>query len=168
MRVCCHSNETRASIANPPNSAQLEGTPTIPAGYIRVRAEYCGEWQTDRHTDGRGHYTFRLGYGSREIVCVLERTEMAVCYSWLISVYEASAPRGWMSSLGLRDELSSELKTEFQSPNSNVFLRSVRIKTGLHEIHEIQQIEGSVHKGSISRNPNFSGNEFLCFASFTS
>ena len=28
--------------------------------------------------------------------------------------------------------------------------------------------EGSVHKGSISRNPNFSGNEFLCFASFTS
>ena len=29
-------------------------------------------------------------------------------------------------------------------------------------------IEGSVHKGSISRNPNFSGNEFLCFASFTS
>ena len=29
------------------------------------------------------------------------------------------------------------------------------------------QFEGSVHKGSISRNPNFSGNEFLCFASFT-
>jgi len=28
--------------------------------------------------------------------------------------------------------------------------------------------EGSMHKGSISRNPNFSGNEFLCFASFTS
>jgi len=28
--------------------------------------------------------------------------------------------------------------------------------------------EGSVHKGSVSRNPNFSGNEFLCFASFTS
>jgi len=29
-------------------------------------------------------------------------------------------------------------------------------------------VEGSVHKGSISRNPNFSGNGFLCFASFTS
>jgi len=28
------------------------------------------------------------------------------------------------------------------------------------------EIEGSVHKGSISRNPNFSGNEFLCFAKF--
>jgi len=27
--LCCHSNETRAPIANPPNSAQLEETPTI-------------------------------------------------------------------------------------------------------------------------------------------
>jgi len=35
-----------------------------------------------------------------------------------------------------------------------------------HLIH--QQIEGSVHKGSISKNPNFSGNKFLCFASSTS
>jgi len=35
---CCHSNETRAPIANPPNSAQLEGTPTIPPSYIWVRA----------------------------------------------------------------------------------------------------------------------------------
>jgi len=25
--LCCHSNETRAPIANPPNSAQLDGTP---------------------------------------------------------------------------------------------------------------------------------------------
>jgi len=25
--LCCHSNETRAPNANPPNSAQLEGTP---------------------------------------------------------------------------------------------------------------------------------------------
>jgi len=25
--LCCHSNETRAPIVNPPNSAQLEGTP---------------------------------------------------------------------------------------------------------------------------------------------
>jgi len=24
---CCHSNETHALIANPPNSAQLQGTP---------------------------------------------------------------------------------------------------------------------------------------------
>jgi len=27
--LCCHSNETSAPIANPPNSAQLEGTPII-------------------------------------------------------------------------------------------------------------------------------------------
>jgi len=25
--ICCHSNETHAPIANPPNSAQLEGIP---------------------------------------------------------------------------------------------------------------------------------------------
>jgi len=34
--------------------------------------------------------------------------------------------------------------------------------------HQLDRIEGSVHKCSISRNPNFSGNEFLCFARFTS
>ena len=28
--LCCHSNEILAPIANPPISAQLEGTPTIP------------------------------------------------------------------------------------------------------------------------------------------
>ena len=33
----CHSNETRAPIANPPTSAQLEGTSTIPPSYNLVR-----------------------------------------------------------------------------------------------------------------------------------
>jgi len=49
--LCCHSNETRAPIANPPNNAQREGTPTIPPSYIRVRAVVweCGEGQTDTH-----------------------------------------------------------------------------------------------------------------------
>jgi len=28
--LCCHSNETYAPVANPPNSAQVGGTPTIP------------------------------------------------------------------------------------------------------------------------------------------
>jgi len=32
--LCSHSNETRALIANLPNSAQLEGIPTIPPTYI--------------------------------------------------------------------------------------------------------------------------------------
>jgi len=27
VALCCHSNETRALISNPPNSAQLRGTP---------------------------------------------------------------------------------------------------------------------------------------------
>jgi len=51
--LCCHSNETRAPIANPPNSAQLDGTPTIPASYIRIRAVVwaCGHGQTHTHTD---------------------------------------------------------------------------------------------------------------------
>jgi len=67
--LCCHSNETRAAIANPPNSAQLEGTPTIPPTYIRVRAVVCecGQGLTYRHTDGRDHYTFRVVYDSREM-----------------------------------------------------------------------------------------------------
>jgi len=54
----CHSNE----ITNPPNSAQLEGTPTIPPTYIRVCAVVweCGEGQTDRHTDGHDNIHFAL------------------------------------------------------------------------------------------------------------
>jgi len=49
-RRCCHSNETHAPIANPPNSAQLGGTPTIILSYIQVSAvEWaCGDGETDR------------------------------------------------------------------------------------------------------------------------
>jgi len=41
----CHSNETIAPIANPPNSAQLEGIPYHSPSYIRLRAVVweCGE-----------------------------------------------------------------------------------------------------------------------------
>jgi len=44
------SNETRAPIANPPNSAQLGGTPTIPPSYIWVRVVVwaCDDGQTHR------------------------------------------------------------------------------------------------------------------------
>jgi len=51
--LCCHSNETRAPIANPPNNAQLQGTFYHSPSYIRVRAVVweCGEGQTDRLTD---------------------------------------------------------------------------------------------------------------------
>jgi len=43
------------SIANSPNGAQLEVTPTVRPSYIRVRPEVweCGEGQTDTQTDGR-------------------------------------------------------------------------------------------------------------------
>jgi len=52
LALCCHINKTRAPIANPPNSAQLEGTPTIPLSYIQVHAVVleCGEGQTDTRT----------------------------------------------------------------------------------------------------------------------
>jgi len=65
--LCCHSNETRAPITSLPNSAQPHGTPTIPPSYIRV---HIVEMQrgTDRHTDARDQYTFRLGHASRENV----------------------------------------------------------------------------------------------------
>jgi len=64
IRRCRHGNENHAQIANPPNSAKLHGTTTIPPTYIRVRAEVwkCGEGQTDKHIDGPGQGTFRLGY----------------------------------------------------------------------------------------------------------
>jgi len=43
--LCCHGNETRAPIANPPNSAQLGDTPYHSPSYIRVRAvvRECGD-----------------------------------------------------------------------------------------------------------------------------
>jgi len=57
--LCCHSNETRAPVANPPSSAQLQDSPYHSPSYIRVRAVVweCGDGQTyiqtDRHTVGR-------------------------------------------------------------------------------------------------------------------
>jgi len=60
--VCCRSNETYA-----PNSAQLEGTLPFP----KLHPGPCsnvGMWRgTERHIDGHGQYTFRLGYASREM-----------------------------------------------------------------------------------------------------
>jgi len=57
MRVCCHSNEARAPIADPPNSAQLEGTSyhslKLHSDLCTVRG--CGEGQTDRHRDTQTH-----------------------------------------------------------------------------------------------------------------
>jgi len=51
--VTCHSNETRAPVANPPNGAQLEGTPyhstNLHPGPHTVVWE-CGDEQTDTQT----------------------------------------------------------------------------------------------------------------------
>jgi len=61
MCLCCHSNETRAPIANPPNSGQLKGTPYYtPKLHLGPFVWECSEEQT--HTDDRDQFTFRLGY----------------------------------------------------------------------------------------------------------
>ena len=67
--LCCHSNATRASTANPPNSAQLGGIPYKSPSYIWVRATVwaCGREQTDRHTDARDHNTFHVVHNSSEM-----------------------------------------------------------------------------------------------------
>jgi len=65
--LCCHNNETRAPIANPPNSAQLEGTLPFPRVTCVSRSSVGMRRGTDRHTAGRDQYTFCLGYASCEM-----------------------------------------------------------------------------------------------------
>jgi len=57
--LCCHGNQTRAPIANPPNSAQLEGTryhsPNLhPGPCSSVGMRRGGQ----THTDGHDQYNF--------------------------------------------------------------------------------------------------------------
>ena len=60
-RVCCHTNETCAPITNPPNSAQLGGTPCHSPNLLPCTCSSVGMRRgTDSHTDGRGYNTFRL------------------------------------------------------------------------------------------------------------
>jgi len=72
----CHSNATRAPIANSPNSAQLGGIPYQslklhpgPCNSVgmRPRTDRQTDTETDRHTDARDHNTFRVVYDSREM-----------------------------------------------------------------------------------------------------
>jgi len=80
--LCCHSNATRAPIANPPNSAQLGGSlyhapklhPDLCSSVgVWPRTDTHTDRQTDRqtdthtHTDARDHNTFCVVYGSRKM-----------------------------------------------------------------------------------------------------
>ena len=64
-RICCHSNETRTSIANSPNSSQPTGTPyhfpkLHPGTWSSVGMRRGTDRHTQRQTAGGDHYTFRL------------------------------------------------------------------------------------------------------------
>ena len=50
--LCCHSNESRAPIANPPISARLGGTPTIPQ-VAPGSVQWCENATRDRQTHRR-------------------------------------------------------------------------------------------------------------------
>jgi len=74
----CHSNATRAPIANPPNSAQLGDIPyhasklhPVPGPCnsvgMRPRTDTQTDRHTHRHTDTRDHNTFLVVYDSREM-----------------------------------------------------------------------------------------------------
>jgi len=72
----CHSNATRAPIANPPNSAQLGGrlyhVPKLhpgPSSSVGVRpwTDRQTDTQTHRHTDMGEHNTFCVVYDSRKM-----------------------------------------------------------------------------------------------------
>ena len=71
--LCCYSNGTRVPIANPPSSAQLEGTPLrFPFPQVTVVLA-CGEG-TDRqtytqiHTDGHDVYILRRLRLTRNVI----------------------------------------------------------------------------------------------------
>ena len=63
--LCCHSNETGAPIANPPSST-TRGHP-LPFPKLHPGPRSGMRRGTDRHTDARDQYTFRLSYASREM-----------------------------------------------------------------------------------------------------
>jgi len=87
----CHSNETRAPTANPPNSAQLGAPPTIPPSYTRVRAVglvlACGRGQT--HRRARPIYISRHLRLARNVISA-NSTKQHVTVQQSISV----SPRG--------------------------------------------------------------------------
>ena len=57
LALWCHSNATSAPTANPPNSAQLGGTPYHSPSYVWLRAVAwaCSCRQTHRHTHTHRH-----------------------------------------------------------------------------------------------------------------
>jgi len=86
--LCCHSNETRAPISNPPNSVQLGGTPTTLPSYIPVRAVVWafGRGQnhmTDRQTDTQKRVTnIHFASSTTHAKCTNSRSGYMSQHSW--------------------------------------------------------------------------------------
>jgi len=66
--LCCHSSETRAPIANPPDSAQLGGSAYHS---LKLHLGPCSSvgmrQRTDRQTEARDQYPFCVVCESREM-----------------------------------------------------------------------------------------------------
>jgi len=108
LALCCHSNETRASIANLPNSAQLGGTPYHPTIYIRVHAVVweCSNGQRDRQTHVTNiHFAssttntkcnkFKLKITNAETNCSFSDAELSQQYvvsRWFLVTHARNAP----------------------------------------------------------------------------
>jgi len=97
--LCCHSNETRAPISNPPNSVQLGGTPTTLPSYIPVRAVVWafGRGQNHRQTDRQTHRSAWPIYISRRLRLTrnVPTAVLGICRSIREAVWCASQYIGW-------------------------------------------------------------------------
>ena len=81
--LCCHSNKTRAPIANPPNSAQLGSTPTIPPSYIRVHAVVWARGYGQTHRRAWPTYISRPIQLTRNVM-IKEMLLAATLVGWIL------------------------------------------------------------------------------------
>jgi len=77
--LCCHSNETRAPTTNPPNRAQLGGTPYHSPKLHPGPCSSAGMRRgTERHTDGR---SLRLTRNEIVMIIIIVTNKVNICVS---------------------------------------------------------------------------------------
>jgi len=94
---CCHSNATRAPIANPPNSAQLGGIPQpLPKLHPGPCNSVAMQPRTDRHTDACDHNTFLVVYDSyAKCKNLLNSSISSTCPHNMVNFGTLTAESGW-------------------------------------------------------------------------